>query len=621
LYFVLENIKKGDLSTMIAETEMKNDLHYVLCYTREPQEDIIYANKLAYSMHLAYSANGERYEALNHNSGVLFAKATDNEDGTMNAKSLKSPYLFQLADGTFGVVAVRTEHDGQPDEQSKGSILLFTSSDLLQYTEVGLIDLKGSTYVQGAACSYDAASGSYIIHWTDENGCSYRNGMADLFSLSAASAPEQAEALALPPISADIEGIVPRNVISVSPEIAHRLVRRLTVPTNVAMQVPEQVTAASAAELQAVRATAVYSDGTTARKSVAWQTAEVNWNAPGTYRVSGTVHQDRYTFPTMEHRADPNIAKWNGKYYFIATNDADHNQTLFIRESDTIPGLVDAEESLILDTKTYDHIKGLLWAPELHAIEGNLYVFHAATTGEFFYEESHVMKLREGGNPTVAADWSEPMRVVKKDGSYLCEAGKVISLDMTVIQLNGECYAAWSERQFLPVDIGAWIYIAKLDPKEPWRLISDPVLLSKPDYGWANNHTFVDEGPFAIIRDNKLFVTISSAATDATYCVGLLTADTDADLLNPASWTKTNYPLLTSRSVEGEFGPGHNSYVTDADGVIWNVYHGRPGVQAPRCSGMRRVHFDIDGYPVLDLTEDRDLNPALTAVTTEVVVK
>lgn len=68
---------------------------------------------------------------------------------------------------------------------------------------------------------------------------------------------------------------------------------------------------------------------------------------------------------------------------------------------------------------------------------------------------------------------------VKKDGTELCEAGKVISLDMTVIHWNGEYYAAWSERQFVPIDLGAWIYIAKLDPKA-WKLTSDPVLLTKP---------------------------------------------------------------------------------------------------------------------------------------------
>lgn len=70
----------------------------------------------------------------------------------------------------------------------------------------------------------------------------------------------------------------------------------------------------------------------------------------------------------------------------------------------------------------------------------------------------------------------------------------------------------------------------------------------------------------------------------------------------------------------GEYGPGHNSYVTDEDGVIWNAYHARPGIDGPRSSGLRRVHFDIDGAPVLDLTEDKDLNPELKQVSMEVNV-
>ncbi|MNO02115.1 hypothetical protein D3C81_2224270 [compost metagenome] len=70
----------------------------------------------------------------------------------------------------------------------------------------------------------------------------------------------------------------------------------------------------------------------------------------------------------------------------------------------------------------------------------------------------------------------------------------------------------------------------------------------------------------------------------------------------------------------GEYGPGHNSYVTDEDGVIWNAYHARPGIAGPRSSGLRRVHFDIDGVPVLDLTEDMDLNRELKKVSMEVTV-
>ncbi len=136
---------------------------YVLCYTREPQNDIIYAKRLAYSMHLAYSEDGQKFEALNHNSGVLFAKATDNEDGTMNAKSLKCPYLFPMKDGSFGIVAIRTEADGEDDIESKGKAMFFVTEDLLQYMEIGLIKLHEDMYIQDITCNYDMDKKRYII--------------------------------------------------------------------------------------------------------------------------------------------------------------------------------------------------------------------------------------------------------------------------------------------------------------------------------------------------------------------------------------------------------------------------------------------------------------------------
>ena len=193
-------------------------------------------------------------------------------------------------------------------------------------------------------------------------------------------------------------------------------------------------------------------------------------------------------------------------------------------------------------------------------------------------------------------------------------------MDMTVIKAGGKHYVCWSQRQFKPVDQGAFLFIATIDPDKPWVLTSDPVLLSMPEYSWANNHTFVDEGPFALYRDGKVYLTFSSAAVDSTYVVGLLTADENADLLNPDNWVKENYPLLSSRSVEGEFGTGHNAYVIDEDGLVWNTYHARPGVEGPRSSGIRRVHFNAAGFPVLDMTEELDLKPELADVKTIVVV-
>lgn len=571
-------------------------------------------------MHLAYSVDGIEYRDLNNNSGVLFATATENADGTLNAKSLCNPYIFCLQDGGFGVMAVRTEADGKPDEESKGHVLIFSTYDFLHYQEVGLLNLKKDMFVEEAICDYDPKQKAYIVRWTCINGDYYTNTVENVLLLDTASLPEKAEPFTLETIDTNIEGINPRNVVEVSEEIGQRLIKKLTVPNNIKIEVPQSIIASSPEEIKNVKATAYYSDGTESYKNVNWDLSNIKWETPGKYQISGVVHQDFYKFPIATNRADPCIAKWNGKYYFIATNDADSNRTLYIREADSIPELLDAEETLILDTKTYDHIGNLLWAPEFHAIEGELYIFHGASPHEFFYEEAHVMKLRSGGNPTCATDWSEPRRVVRKDGSELCEAGKTISLDMTYIHLKGEHYVIWSQRQFIPVDQGAWLYIAKIDPKQPWKLATDPIILTKPEYGWENNNVFVVEGAYPLFGDDKLFVTYSGALVDATYCVGLLSADLDAELLEPNSWTKGNYPLLTSRSVPGEYGPGHNAYVIDDDGVIWNAYHARAGINGPRSSGIRRVHFDIDGYPRLDLVHNKDLNKELTKVSMEVIV-
>jgi len=180
---------------------------------------------------------------------------------------------------------------------------------------------------------------------------------------------------------------------------------------------------------------------------------------------------------------------------------------------------------------------------------------------------------------------------------------------MTYFKLQGGALRCLVRKAICPLLIlGAWLYLAKISPEKPWQLTTDPVLLSKPEYGWANNNTFVDEGPFALIRDGKIYLTFSSALVDATYVVGLLTADVDADLLDAASWIKKNFPLLTSRSVEGEYGAGHNAYVVDEHGMIWNTYHARPGIErAALYRYSQGCTLMWTGEPRLDLTEKRDV--------------
>ncbi len=588
----------------------------LLAYTREPKEQNIYSSKLAASLHLALDT-GNGFVPLNHNYGVLFARAADNPDGTLAPKSIAKPFVYRKHSGGFGVVAIslRAEmKENFPDESRRGCIICFSSSDLVHYTEDGMIKLSDS-YIEDVAC--EPVNGGYILRWLDADGWHAVKGES-LMSGDEEVLPGE-EPVYETASPEKIEGVRPRNVIELSDEEADYLYKKLTVAKNTSIDVPEAITVSSRDELWATRVTAHYSDGTTAKKRIDWYDGDVDYSRPGTYTVKGRIHQDRYEFPIAWHRADPCIGRWGGKYYFIATNDRDGNNSLYIREADSIPALVTAQEIKLLDTTMYPHMKGLLWAPEFHEIKGELYIFHAATPNGFPNERCHVMKLRHGGNPMVASDWEMSRLVVKADGSPLYTLG--ITLDMTEFEIDGHYYVIWSQRRYNPCDYGAWLYLAEIDPDEPWRLITEPVAISKPDYGWANNVTFVDEGPYPLFTEKKLIVTYSAAMVDETYVVAMLSAEYGSDLHDPKSWTKINYPLMSSATVRGEFGTGHNAYVIDDEGDVWNTYHGRPGVHMPRSSGIRRVHFDIDGDPVLGLTEERDLAPELTNVEVEVTVK
>ncbi len=586
----------------------------VLSYTRAPLESHIYSHKLASSMHLALDT-GDGMKALNNNYGILFARATENADGSINPKSLDKPFVYRKHTGDFGVLAVslRAEmKENLPDEKRRGEVIVFSSPDLVHYKEEGTVKLSDE-YIEDVTAT--ALDGGYAVCYLDSKGWHERRGES-IFALgeqSQATAPEYETA------SGEIKGIIPRNVLEVTDAEADYLSKKLNVMTNTAIDVPEKLTVSSREELHALRVTAHYSDGTTAKKRIDWYDDGIDFTVPGTYTVKGRVHQDRYEFPIAWHRADPCIGKWNGKYYFIATNDLDGNNSLYIRESDTVPSLVTAQETKILDVTMYPHMKGLLWAPEFHIIKGRLYIFHAATPNGFHGERCHVMALREGGNPMLPEDWEMSRIVEKADGSELFTFG--ISLDMTEFEIDGHYYVIWSQRRYDPFDFGAWLMLAEIDPDKPWRLITEPVAISKPDYGWANNHTLVDEGPYPLLTDKKIIVTYSAAMVDETYVVAMLSAEYGSDLHDPKSWTKINYPLMSSATVRGEYGTGHNAYVTDGEGDIWNAYHGRPGVNMPRSSGIRRVHFDIDGDPVLGLTEEKDLNPALATVSVEVTVE
>lgn len=596
---------------------MKN--YQLLCYERDPWNKEGYDAKLSHSMHLAIAQNGLAFQPLNHNYGVLFPKGVEAADGSIIAKTLIQPCAFQIKADLFGIFAIQTGPQGENDLGAKGQLLCFTTKDFVHYSQLKPLKIGNNLILEVRVDDQLA----HQVFWREVSGKVY---VADFWfdediQKFETSGQHQQELKKMPPkvagyMTDGIKDCLPRSVVTISDDLGDYLIKKLTEPRNVENLVPQGMTVHDSAELEEIKAVAKYSDGTTTKKRIDWYDQDVDFTKSQDVTLKGRIHQDHFIFPMALDRADPCIGRWHGKYYFIATNDADRNHSLYIREANSVPELVTAQEVKILDSDMYDSVGNLLWAPEFHIIGDQLFIFHSATADRFEDVQSFVMALKPNGNPMVKEDWMAPKRVVRTDGEPLFKQG--ITLDMTEFQVHERCYVVWSQRQFIPKDLGAWLYIAEVDKAQPWQLVSEPQVIAKPTYSWENNRAPVNEGPFAIQRQGKLYLTYSGALIDDSYVVGLLSMDAHLDPLNADNWRKNNYPILTSNTVPGEFGPGHNAYVIDDEGHYWNSYHAHPGKEGPRSSGIRRVHFDVDGEPDLGLTEALDLAPELVNVNMQV---
>lgn len=416
------------------------------------------------------------------------------------------------------------------------------------------------------------------------------------------------------------------DCIELDRELALRAADYWMPMRHVETRIPEKVQAGSLEELEQIRAEAVYSDGSKAEKRVRWETGDMDFDRPGEYTVQGRVYQERYPFPLAKGYGDPVIFRWEGKWYFIATNDNRDDIGIYVREADTVSGLFteDVKEHLILPQDGKRGFVQTFWAPEFHVIGGHLYILFAVSN-EKWGPQCHLMKLKENGSIIREEDWEDPVRIRKMDGTFLAEGNK-ITLDMTYLQTKRASYVVWSYRRDIgtPADTGSMLYIAAIDAAKPWQLTSEPILLTRPLYGWENvAGTINNEGPYAFYRDGKVYLTYSGGSANSyTYAVGLLAADEESDLLDPASWKKNLWPVLSFYSVEGEYGPGHNAFFYNEDGELMISYHAETSPESTlRCDGIRRVHFRKDGSPVFGMSFEEDLDEEIGNVKTKVIVR
>ncbi len=320
-----------------------------------------------------------------------------------------------------------------------------------------------------------------------------------------------------------------------------------------------------------------------------------------------------YPNPFIPQRADPYIVKGpDGFYYFTASYPAFYNvdsgyDRIILRKSETVTGLKAAEEHTIWKAHKTGNMAKHIWAPELHFINGKWYIFFAAGDSDNVWNIRPYVLECKGTDPITDA-WEEKgkMQALADDAFSFVD----FSLDMTYFESNTKHYLIWAQK------LGdSSLFMAEINPDEPWKLISKPMLLTKPEYDWEKVRFAVNEGPAVLKTEDKIFIFFSASGTGEEYCMGMLYANKNTDLMNISSWEKLPHPVFETKDLVGEAGPGHNSFVVDENGKLLLIYHSRPTSHLEKNCGtycnqvlydpcrharIKEITFDEKGFPVIN---------------------
>lgn len=358
---------------------------------------------------------------------------------------------------------------------------------------------------------------------------------------------------------------------------------------------------------------------------------EASWDTPtpqqyagaGTFTLNGTaggkavtvkvkVDSTLFTNPIIGPAApDPFFYYKDGYYYYVRSSYGG----LTVSKAQRLQDIGQVPRIMVYSqADAPSDITRNWWAPEIHYLEGNWYIYWAANDGK---SENHRMYVLESTDPTNAqAPYTlksqlAPTKLNERTGEWEVDAAQDMwAIDGTVFEnKDGRMYFLWAGYDGSAGNFQK-LFIAEM--LNPWTLKGSRTLISEPELPFEirGGGYKLNEGPQIITKGNKVHVLYSSCQANYDwYSLGLLTADADADLLDAASWKKNPGPVFTKSndSSEESFGTGHAMVVQSPDGTEdWLIYHayqegnstGHTGDMEGRCTRAVKISWDENDMPI-----------------------
>jgi GH43 family beta-xylosidase len=252
---------------------------------------------------------------------------------------------------------------------------------------------------------------------------------------------------------------------------------------------------------------------------------------------------------------DPYVIEHDGNYYYCWSNGG------------VMVAKIDGLDKIVKDNgvRVFDRAEGgfeNVWAPELHYIDGEWYIYVAMCEGTAD-NAAHRMYCLKG----TSQDPTDPFELVGK----VTDPTDKWAIDGTVFKYNDELYTVWSGWAG-NTDGQQNLYIAHMS--NPWTIDSERVMISSPSLAYERYDTSpaaVNEGPAVLVNGDRIIVVYScNGSWGDNYSLTAVYCDAE-NMMKSRGWQKLEKPLLTKG--KQTYGPGHCSFSTAEDGSLWVIYH------------------------------------------------